>query len=324
MRIFVAGATGAVGRRLLPLLVGGGHRVVATTTRPGRLSALRAAGADAVVMDGLDREAVVQAVVSARPDVVVHEMTALASLRSLKNFDREFALTNRLRTEGTDNLLAGARRAGARRFVAQSYTGWTYPRGGARIQSEKDPFEPDPPGTMAGTLDAIRRLEAAVAGAPPIEGVVLRYGSLYGPGTSIAIGGDVVELLRKRRLPIVGDGAGIWSFVHVDDAAEATRLAIENGPAGVFNVVDDEPIEAAEWIPELARAIGAAPPRRVPAWLGRLFIGEAGVFLMTQARGASNGRAKAALRWRPAYPTWRDGFRRGLAGEPPRRLSASA
>ncbi len=313
MRVFVAGATGAVGKRLIPVLMAAGHQVVATTRSPAKTIGLRSAGAEPVVVDGLDRDAVVAAIESARPDVVVHEMTALSSMRSLRNFDEEFAVTNRLRTEGTEYLVEGARAAGARKVVVQSYAGWPSVREGSRMTTEEDPFDPAPPRTMTRTLDALRRLESIVAGASGMTGVVLRYGSLYGPGTSTAPGGEIVEAVRRRKFPVVGDGRGVWSFLHVDDAASATLLAIERGEPGVYNVVDDEPAEVREWLPDLARAIGANPPRRVPAWLGRLIIGEAGLFMMTKIRGASNAKAKRMLGWRLAYPSWRDGFRRGLA-----------
>jgi nucleoside-diphosphate-sugar epimerase len=315
MKIFLTGATGAVGRRLVPLLVDDGHQVVATTRTPTKMDQLRAAGAEPVVVDGLDRDAVMKAVLSARPDVVVHQMTALAGMRNLRRFDDEFALTNRLRTEGTDHLLAAALAAGTRRFVAQSYTGWPNERVGGRVKTEEDPLDPDPPEAMKRTLESIRQLEAMVTGASDIAGIVLRYGSSYGPGTSLAPGGDIVELVRRRRFPIFGDGAGVWSFIHIDDAAHATRLAIEGGPAGILNIADDEPAEVSVWLPDLARAVGAKPPYHVPAWLGRMAIGDAGMSMMTKARGSSNAKAKRLLGWMPIHPTWRDGFRGGLARE---------
>ncbi len=318
MRILVAGATGAVGRRLVPLLVASGHHVIATTRTPDKVNRLRAEGAEAVVMDGLDSESVMKAVVASRPDAVVHQMTALASMRSLKKFDDEFALTNRLRTEGTSHLIAAAETAGVRTFVAQSYSGWPNQRQGGRVKTEADPLDSDPPATMARTLDAIQALEHMVVSAAGLKGIALRYGSLYGPGTSIAADGEIVELVRGRKFPLVGNGAGVWSFIHVDDAAGATQLAIERGAPGVYNIVDDDPAEVAEWLPDLARAIGAKPPLRLPAWIGRFAIGEAGVSMMTKVRGSSNAKAKRALGWQPAYASWRDGFRRGLSAELPR------
>jgi 2-alkyl-3-oxoalkanoate reductase len=312
MRIFVAGATGVLGRRLVPLLVEGGHQVTAMTRTAGKAAGLRAAGADPVVADALDRDAVLRAVLAARPEVVVHQLTALAGTTSFRKFDREFALTNRLRTEGTDHLLEAARAAGAGRFVAQSFAGWPFARFGGPVKTEDDPLDPDPPAQLRRTLDAIRHLEAAVCGTKGIEGVVLRYGGFYGPGTSAGGGGYMLEDLRRRRFPIVGDGAGVWSFIHIDDAATATVAAIERGAPGVYQIVDDDPAPVSEWLPALAAAIGAPPPRRVPAWVARLVAGEHAVVLMTEARGASNAKARRELGWRPAYRSWRQGFRTGL------------
>jgi 2-alkyl-3-oxoalkanoate reductase len=312
MKIFLAGGAGVVGRRLVPVLVAAGHQVVATTRSPHKTEALRAAGAQPVILDALDREAVRKAVADARPEVVVHQMTALASMKSLRDVDGELAVTNRLRTEGTDHLVAAARAAGVRRIVAQSYTGWPNARTGGRVKTEEDPLDPDPPSSMRRTLDSIRRLEATVAGLSDLEGVILRYGSFYGPGTSLGAGGDMLEMVRRRRLPVIGGGAGVWSFIHMDDVAQATRLAIEGGPAGIYNVVDDDPAEVSVWLPELARAVGAKPPFRVPAWVGRLAAGEAGVSAMTRTRGSSNAKFKHTWAWALTYPSWREGFGRGL------------
>jgi len=323
MRIFIAGATGALGRRLVPRLVAGGHQVVGMTRSPDRAAGLRAVGAAPVVADAFDREAVVDAVRRAEPEVVVHQLTALSDQLDLRKFDESFALTNRLRTEGTDNLLAGARAAGARRFVAQSFTGWTYARVGGPVKTEEDPFDPDPPEALRRTLDAIRRLEATVTGADGIAGVVLRYGGFYGPGTSLGEGGVQTEMVARRRFPIVGDGAGVWSLIHIDDAATATVAAIERGAPGIYNIVDDEPASVATWLPVLAEAIGAKPPMRVPAWLARYLVGEHGVVLMTEIRGASNAKAKRELGWKPAYPSWRQGFAHGLADPPGRHAGAA-
>ena len=309
MRVLVAGASGALGKQLVPRLVAAGHEVVGTTTSPGKSGALSEAGADPVVLDVLDADAVMAAVTRAEPEVIVHQATALASLGSLRNPDEEFELTNRLRTKGTDHLLAAAHAAGARRFVAQSYAGWPYARVGGTVKTEDDPLDPSPVATMQRTHEAIRRLESAVAGAEGLEGLVLRYGGFYGPGTSIDEGGAHAELIRRRRFPIVGSGAGVWSFVHIDDAAAATAAAVERGSAGVYNIVDDDPAPVSEWLPALAAAIGAKPPRHVPAWLGRLAAGEAGVVMMTEIRGASNAKAKRELGWQPAHPTWREGFK---------------
>ncbi|HEX6736729.1 MAG TPA: NAD(P)-dependent oxidoreductase [Vicinamibacteria bacterium] len=313
MRIFLAGGTGAVGRQLVPLLVRGRHEVVATARTAERAEAVRALGAQPAVMDGLDRASVLRAVAAARPEVVVHQMTALAEARSFRRPDDVMAGSNRLRTEGTDHLLEAARAAGARRFVAQSFTGWPNAREGGRIKTEEDPLDASPAPSTVQTLEAIRRLEHTVQSATDLVGVVLRYGAFYGPGTALAPGGVMLEMVRQRKLPIVGGGAGVWSFSHVADVAEATRLAIEGGPAGIYNIVDDDPAEASVWLPELARILAAPPPRRVPLWLGRLLAGEAMVRMMTEQRGSSNAKAKRLLGWQPAYASWREGFRRGLA-----------
>jgi nucleoside-diphosphate-sugar epimerase len=309
MRVFVAGASGALGKQLVPRLVAAGHAVVGTTTSPGKTEGLRQAGADPVVLDVLDADAVMTAVARAEPEVVVHQATALASLGSMRNPDEEFALTNRLRTEGTNHLLSAAHAVGARRFVAQSYAGWPSARVGGPVKTEDDPLDPSPVESMRRTHDAIRHLESAVVGAEGLEGLVLRYGGFYGPGTSIDEEGAHADLIRRRRFPIVGSGAGVWSFVHIDDAAAATVAAVERGPAGIYNIVDDDPAPVSEWLPALAAALGAKPPRHVPAWLGRLAAGEAMVAMMTEIRGASNAKAKRELGWEPAHPTWREGFK---------------
>jgi nucleoside-diphosphate-sugar epimerase len=314
MRIFLAGATGAVGKRLVPLLLNAGHDVIGMTHTPAKGELLRAAGAEPVVADGLDRDAVVAAVVAAHPDAIVHQLTGLSGMTDLRDFDGVFALTNRLRTESTDHLLEGARQAGARRFVAQSFAGWPYARSGGPVKTEEDPLDPEPVPSMSATLAAIRRLEETVTGADGIEGVVLRYGGFYGPGTGMSRGGDQVEMVRKRRFPLVGDGAGVWSFVHIDDAAAATLAALERDAAGIYNVVDDDPAPVREWLPALAAAAQAKPPRRLPRWLARMAAGEAVATMMTESRGASNAKARRELGWRPAYPSWRDGFPSVLAG----------
>jgi nucleoside-diphosphate-sugar epimerase len=312
MRVFVAGATGALGRRLVPLLVAGGHQVTAMTRRVGRTMELYAAGAEPVVADALDRDAVLAAVTAARPDAVVHQLTDLGGVTSMRRFDQAFAATNRLRTEGTDHLLEAARAAGASRFVAQSFAGWPFARVGGPVKTEDDPLDPDPPAELRRTLDAIRYLESAVLGAEGLEGVVLRYGGFYGPGTSAGEGGYLLDDLRRRRFPVIGAGTGVWSFVHIDDAATATLAALERGAPGIYQIVDDDPAPVSAWLPALAAAAGARPPRRVPAWLARLLAGEHAVVLMTEARGASNAKAKRELGWRPAHPSWRQGFRTGL------------
>jgi 2-alkyl-3-oxoalkanoate reductase len=265
------------------------------------------------VVDVLDRDAVVDALGGAEPDVAVHQATALAGFTDFRRFDEGFALTNRLRTEGTDNLLTGMRLASVRRIVAQSYAGpGAFARTGTIVKPEEDPFDPDPPAAMRRTVEAMAYLERAVLGAEGVEATVLRYGGFYGPGTGLGEGGPQLEAVRRRRFPIVAGGTGVSSYIHIDDVVAATVLAIESGKTGLYNIVDDEPAAVSEWLPDLAEAIGAKPPRHVPAWLGRLFAGELGVIMMTESRGASNAKAKRELGWRPRYPTWRIGFRTGL------------
>jgi 2-alkyl-3-oxoalkanoate reductase len=313
MRIFVAGATGAVGRRLVPLLVANGHTVVGTTRTPAKAQALVAAGATPVVLDALDRDAVVDAVTGVEPEVVVDELTALAGFSDFRKLEEGFAATNRLRTEGTDHLLEGIRRLPVRRIVAQSYAGpGFYARTGGPVKTEDDPLDPDPPAALARAIEAGRYLERAVLETQGVQGTVLRYGGFYGPGTSLSQGGVYLEAVRRRQFPIVAGGTGVWSFLHIQDAATATLAAIEAGRTGVYNVVDDDPAPVAAWLPELAAAIGAKPPRRVPAWLARLLVGEHGVVMMTESRGATNAKAKRELGWQPAYASWRTGFRVGL------------
>jgi 2-alkyl-3-oxoalkanoate reductase len=325
MRVFIAGAGGAIGRRLVPLLVARGHEVTASTRSADKADALAAAGARPVTLDLLERDAVIAAAMRAEPEVVVHEATALAGLGdNLRAFDRAFAATNRLRTEGTDHLLAAARMAGAQRFVAQSYAGWPYAREGAMVKGEDAPLDPRPPKTMRQTLSAIRHLEAAVTGATDLEGIVLRYGGFYGPGTSLDRDGVHLEAVRRRRFPLVGAGTGVWSFVHIDDAAAATAAAIEHGRPGIYNVVDDDPAPVSAWLPALAAMAGAKPPRHVPTWLARLLAGESGVAMMTEIRGASNAKARRELGWTPEHPTWREGFAAAIAGEEPSRPRRAA
>jgi 2-alkyl-3-oxoalkanoate reductase len=307
MKVFVAGGTGAIGQRLVPQLVAAGHRVFATTRSPRHDERLTALGAEPLVMDGLDGEAVMQAVGRAEPEMVIHEMSGLAGGGSLRRFDRWFASTNELRTTGTDHLIRAAQRTGVRRLIVQSYTGWSNERAGGPVKTEEDPLDPRPPRAMGRTLAGIRYLERVVSEAEGLEGVVLRYGSFYGPGTSVS--NEYVDMIRKRRMPIVGDGGGVWSFIHVDDAAAATVAAMERGAPGVYNVVDDDPAPVSVWLPYLAKVVGAKPPRRIPVWLGRVAAGEVGVSMMTQIRGSSNAKAKRELGWDPRYASWREGFR---------------
>jgi nucleoside-diphosphate-sugar epimerase len=300
MKVFVAGATGAVGRRLVPQLVERGHEVVGTTRSAASADELRALGAEPVVLDVLDPVSTRNAVEEAQPDAIVHEATALSGKNDVKHWDETFAQTNLLRTEGTDALLAAAREAGVTRVVAQSYAGWPYAREGGPVKTEDDRLDPTPVREMRETLQAIEHLEHEVV---EMGGIVVRYGALYG-----APGDGQVELVRKRRFPIVGDGGGIWSFVHLDDAAAGTVLAIEQGEPGVYNIVDNDPAPVSEWLPELARTLHAKPPFRIPRWLARMVAGEVGVVLMTEIRGASNAKAKRELGWTLRHPSWREGF----------------
>ncbi|HEY1670895.1 MAG TPA: NAD(P)-dependent oxidoreductase, partial [Trebonia sp.] len=304
MRVFVTGATGALGQHLVPGLVAAGHEVTATTRTPGKTGQLRAAGATPAVVDGLDRAAVLRAVRAAAPEVIVHQMTALADMRNLRNTDRVFAVTNELRTTGTDNLLAAAAEAGTRRVIAQSYTGWTNERSGGPVKTEDDPFDSRLVPSAVRTLAAIKHVETTVPLQVP-EGIVLRYGSFYGPGASQVL----LDLLRKRMLPVIGGGTGIWSFIEITDAAAATIAAVGGGAPGIYNVVDSDPAPVTDWLPYLARVAGAKPPLHVPAWLGRLLAGEFVVTQMTTARGSSNEKARKGLGWEPRYASWREGFR---------------
>jgi nucleoside-diphosphate-sugar epimerase len=314
MKIFVAGATGALGKQLLPQLVANGHDVVGLTRTSSKQDLIRSLGARPAVADALDPEAVARVVAETEPEVIVHQLTALSESLDIRHFERAFALTNRLRTEGTDHLLAAGRAVGVRRFVAQSYAGWPYERTGGPVKDESDPLDPTPADAMRATHDAIRYVEDAVIGAEWTEGVILRYGGFYGPGTSFSLrpDGESVELIRKRKFPIVGNGAGVWSFIHIEDAASATVAAVEHGARGIYNVVDDDPAPVAEWLPAAAAALGAKPPRRLPRWLGRIAAGEAAAVMMTEVRGASNDKAKRELGWRPRYGSWREGFATGL------------
>lgn len=306
MRVFVAGATGAIGQQLVPLLVEAGHEVHGMTRRESKQTMLDELGAVPVVADALDADQVAEAVATAQPDVIVHQLTALAGkgMRSLKG---GAALTNRLRIEGTDHLLSAGQAVGVRRFVAQSNFA-AYARTGGPVKTEEDPLDPAPPGKLREGLAAIRHLEQAVLDARWTEGVVLRYGGFYGPGTNMAPGGDMYEMIRKRRFPLVGDGGGIWSFIHIADAAQATMAAVEHGSRGVYNIVDDDPAPVADWLPSLTHMLSGKKPRRMPRFIVRLVAGEGGVVMMTEARGASNAKAKRELDWSPAHPSWRQGF----------------
>ena len=310
MRVFVAGGTGVIGRRLVPQLVARGHQVTATTTSAAKLGLLERLGADGVVMDGLDAMSVGEAVAAVRPDAIVHQMTGISPAHAgkpdMKHFDRWFAATNRLRTEGTDHLLAAAEATGVSHFIAQSYASWNGIRKGGWVKTEEDSLDPMEGTAAHAGMEAIRHVEDVVLRA---GGAVLRYGGLYGPGAT----DDQVELVRKRRFPLVGGGTGYTSWVHLDDAASATVLAVEQQARGVFNIVDDEPAPAGEWLPYLAACAGAKPPMRVPKWLARPLAGEVVVTMMTEGRGFSNAKARRELGWELRYPSWRQGFKEGLA-----------
>jgi nucleoside-diphosphate-sugar epimerase len=308
MRVFVAGATGAIGKQLVPRLVAAGHEVHGMTRSESKQAMLYELGAVPVVADALDPDQVAWAVGRARPDVIVHQLTSIPASLDLRHVNRDFAPTNRLRTEGTDYLLSAGHAVGVRRFVAQSNGAFPYARTGGPVKTEEDPLDPTPPRGMRESWAAIRHLEEAILSADWTEGIVLRYGGFYGPGTSLAPGAEQVELVRKRKFPLLGDGGGVWSFIHIADAADATVAAVERGSRGVYNVVDDDPAPVAEWLPALAAELGAKKPMRVPRFIGRLFAGEYGVVMMTELRGASNAKAKRELGWRPAHPSWRQGF----------------
>jgi 2-alkyl-3-oxoalkanoate reductase len=312
MRIFLAGATGAIGKRLLPMLIAAGHQVTGTTRTPGKAQSIRAAGADPEVVNALGEREVLEAVQRAEPDVIIHELTAIPPSFNVKRFDEEFAVTNMLRTQGTDFLLAAARKTGCRRFIAQSYAGWPFARTGSWVKNEDDPLISAPDPSARKTFAAILHLESAVLAAS--EGFVLRYGSFYGPGTSLGLGGSFLEDIRKRRIPMIGNATGYWSFLHIDDAASATLAALGATSAGLYNICDDEPAPVSKWLPFLAEAIGAKPPRYIPRWLGRLGTGAHGFAMMTEIRGASNAKAKALMDWRLKWPTWRTGFLQALGG----------
>jgi nucleoside-diphosphate-sugar epimerase len=308
MRILVAGATGAVGLKLVPQLLAAGHTVVGTTRTAAKAENIKRMGAESAIADGLDAAAIRGVVIAAKPDVVIDQMTDLAAVTDLRHFDRAFATTNRLRTEGTDFLLAAAREAGVKRFIAQSFCGWTYGRSGGPVKTEADALDTDPPEELRRTLEALEHLEGTVTGSADPEGIVLRYGSFYGPDTGM-LSRAMIDQLHRRRVPLIGGGGGRWSFIHVDDAASATVAAIERGkPGNIYNIVDDEPAEVSEWLPALAALVGARPPIRVPAWLGGLFAGAHLVSMMTEVRAGSNAKAKQELGWRPAHPSWRLGF----------------
>jgi nucleoside-diphosphate-sugar epimerase len=310
MRVLVAGASGVVGRALIPALVGRGHHVGALARSSASHSVVSALRAEPLAADALDPESISSAFQRFKPEAVVHQLTALRGMTDLRHFETVFAQTNLLRTKGTDILLAAAREVGARRFVAQSYCGWPYARVGGPVKTENDPLDSHPPAALRSTLEALQYLEAAVEKARDVGGISLRYGGLYGP--FLAEPGGMIDLVRRRRFPVVGMGGGIWSFIHINDVASATIAAVENDALGTFNVVDDDPAPVAQWLPALAAAVGAKPPLRIPAVLGRLVLPKHLFVMMTDVRGGSNTKFKRAFDWQPTFSSWRDGFRRGL------------
>jgi nucleoside-diphosphate-sugar epimerase len=307
MHVYIAGGTGAIGRRLVPQLVARGHRVTSTTRDPRKIELIEGLGAEAAVVDALDSAAVGESVAKAEPDAVVHQLTALSGKLDVRHFDRSFAMTNRLRTEGLDHLIAAAQATGVPHVVTQSYTGWPNIRSGSWVKDEDDPLDPDPPAAQRETLAGIRYLEDATR---KVDGTVLRYGGFYGNASN-----PMLPLVRKRQFPLAGGGTGYMSWVHLDDAAAATVLALEQGVRGVFNIVDDEPAPASEWLPHLAACLDAKPPMRLPGWIARLAGGEVAVSMLTRTRGSSNARAKRELGWELRWPSWRQGFEHGLQQE---------
>jgi len=312
VKVFVAGSTGAIGRSLLPLLIEKRHDVVALVRTPARAKDVEALGARAAVADALDPDGLRAAIRRAAPEAVIHELTSLKGVTNFRRFDQTFALTNRFRTRTLDTMLAAARSIGVRRFIAQSYCGWPYAREGSPVKTEDDPLDPAPPASFRESLAAIRYLEDTIRQTRDIQAFALRYGNLYGPGTDISAEGTVADLVSRRKLPLFGSGAGVWSFIHVRDAASATVAAMSRGSPGIYNVVDDEPVPVNVWLPALANALGARPPRRLPAWVGALLLGDGGLSMMTLARGGSNAKSKRELAWQPSFASWRRGFVEGL------------
>jgi nucleoside-diphosphate-sugar epimerase len=311
MRILLAGASGAIGQTLIPLLVQQ-HDVFGAFRNPSHADRVKALGATPVILDALDADAVQARLSEIKPQAVLHQLTAIPARLDLRHIEREFEMTNRLRTEGTRNLATAAVRAGVERFIAQSFAGWPYARRGITLKTEEDDLDPTPPPQMKTTLDAIETLEHTVLREQGFTGIILRYGPFYGPHSSIAKDGAMVDEIRKRKVPVVGQGTGVWSFIHLHDAATATLAALNHAQRGIYNIVDDDPAPVIEWLPFLAQCTGGPPPRHVPNWLAKIAIGEHAVALMNDIRGVSNSKAKTELRWAPEWSSWREGFREAL------------
>lgn len=313
MHVFLTGGTGAIGKALVPHLLAEGHRVSVLVRNAAKATEIESRGGSAYVADPFDRPGLTALVQQLAPEAILHQLTALTHANDFRRFDQDFALTNRFRTEVTDTLIAAGSAAGTRRLIVQSFCGWPYARVGGPVKDETAPLDPTPPATFRRSLEAIRYQEHAIQIMTGMEGLALRYGILYGPGTSIARSGTIVQLVNRRKLPLIGSGAGIWSFTHVADVAVATTAALSRGTPGIYNVVDDEPAPVGAWLPYLAQVVGAKPPHHIPVWLGRLAVGAGGVSMMTQIRGGSNAKARRELGWTLRYPSWRQGFLSGLS-----------
>lgn len=313
MKIFFLGSTGVIGRNLIPLLVSQQHDVTALVSSEKKISEAENMGAKGVAVNVFDRKELTELIKRIDPEIILHQLTALSHVTgNFRKFDKEFEITNRFRTEVTDTLFKAAELTGVKRIIVQSFCGWPFARVGGLIKTEKDPLDPNPPSGFRETHNAIRHLENVVERSEKVEALALRYGMFYGPGTAISSNGAIVNLIRKRKFPIVGDGGGIWSFIHIEDVTQATANAVTRGNPGIYNIVDDEPAPVSDWLPCLAQVLEAKPPPKIPLWLARLLIGEAGVSMMTKIRGGSNSKAKRDLGWTPVYSTWRDGFAKGL------------
>ena len=313
MKILLAGASGAIGQHLIPLLIAQQHEVYGAFRNPAHTDRVKSLGATPILFDALDAAAVQKAFAETKPQAVIHQLTAIPARIDLRHFDRDFALTNQLRTEGTRNLTTSAVNAGVEKFIAQSFAGWPYTPKGIRLKTEEDELDPNPPEQLKTTLDAIRILENIVLREPKFTGIVLRYGPLYGPHSSIALDGTLVDDIRHHKVPLIGQGTGVWSFLHLHDAATATVAALNRGQHGIYNIVDDDPALVSDWLPYLAECVGAKPPTHVPNMVAKLMVGDHAIALMNDIRGVSNEKAKRELNWTPKYPSWRQGFREGLS-----------